>query len=110
MNDDALTDAWEAALNRSVTHEEHVRVARILVLRHGRDEARQRLVDGTLRNCVHLNAAGRFDEALTERWAERIADCVVAQPGESFEAFAAAHPELLHSGLLGQPVWKQISD
>lgn len=106
MDDDALTDAWEATLARPVSHQEHVRVARILVLRHGRDEARSRLVDGTLRNCIGMDAADRFDEALTARWSDRIADCVEANAGDSFSAFAAAHPELLRSDLLGLPAWK----
>ena len=40
MNDEELTDAWEAAvLGRGIRHEEHVRIGRVLVLRHGRDEA-----------------------------------------------------------------------
>ena len=111
LDDDALTEAWEATLQRSVSHEEHVRVARVLVIRHGRDEARRRLVDGTLRNCIGMNVPDRFDKDLTARWSDRIADCVEAEPGDSFEAFAARHSELLDSGLLGPPSWKrEISD
>jgi len=105
--DDDLADMWEATLNRSLTHEEHVRVARILVLRHGRVSARERLVVGTLRNCIGMGVPDRFDKDLTERWADLIADCVESSEADSFPAFASEHPELLRSDLLGPPAWKQ---
>jgi hypothetical protein len=106
--DDDLAEMWEATLNRPVTHEEHVRVARALVLRHGRVAARERLVSGTLRNCISMDTADRFDQDLTERWADLIADCVESSEAESFAAFAKEHPELLRSDLLGPPAWKRF--
>jgi hypothetical protein len=77
------------------------------VLRHGRGEASRRLLDGTLRNCIAMNAEDRFDAALTERWADRVADCVEADAGPTFEAFMARHPDLRQGDLLGVPGWKR---
>ena len=103
MTDEELTDAWEAAvLGRGIRHEEHVRIGRVLVLRHGRDEATTRLVEGTRRNAGEL-----FDEELTRRWSVRIADAVEADAGAGFDAFAAAHPDLLRGDLLGVPAWRR---
>jgi hypothetical protein len=102
VTDEELTDAWEAgALGRAIGHEDHVRIGRVLLLRHGRAGAAARLVDGT-----RLNAADRFDEELTRRWARTIADAFEAEPGDDFAEFAEAYPELLRSDLLGLPAWR----
>jgi len=107
MGDDRLTDEWAAcALGRSISHVEHVRIARVLVQRHGRVEARLRLVEGTRANCDSLNAADRFDEALTVLWSDRIADAIDERDADSFDAFLRLHPELANSDLLGPPAWK----
>lgn len=105
-DDEELADRWEAVLGRAVTHDEHLRIARVLVLRHGREEARQRLLAGTFRNCFAMGAEERFDQTLTERWAERVADCVEAGAAATFEDFIAVHSELRRSDLLGAPAWK----
>jgi hypothetical protein len=91
---------------RSISHEEHVRISRVLVMRHGRDEAIQRLIEGTRANCAAMGVPDRFDEALTVRWAERVADAVEDCAGESYAEFIRAHPELGRSSLLGLPAWK----
>jgi hypothetical protein len=102
VTDEELTDAWEAcALGRGISHEEHVRIGRVLLLRHGRAGATARLVEGT-----RENAADRFDEELTRRWAGTIADALEAEAGGDFAAFAGAHPQLLRGDLLGPPAWK----
>lgn len=105
--DDRLADEWEAGvLGRSVSHEEHVRIARTLVRRHGREDATRRLVEGTRRNCEVMGSPERFDGALTARWSARIADSVETDPGDSFEDFMQLHPDLQRSDLLGPPSWK----
>jgi hypothetical protein len=109
VTDDELTDAWEACtLARSISHDEHVRIGRVLVLRHG-NEAEGRLVDGTRRNCEALGVADRFDEGLTRRWAARIGAAVEAEAGASYADFIGAHAELARSDLLGLPAWKTES-
>ena len=98
---------WErAALGRSIGHEEHVRIARVLVRRHGRADARERLVAGTRRNCEAMGAPERFDEDLTRRWCDRIAAAVETRDGATFDEFARFYPELLRSDLLGAPAWR----
>jgi hypothetical protein len=105
---DALCDAWEAAgLGRSITHLEHVRIAWVLVRRHGREEGGRRILAGTLRNCEALGVADRFDEPLTRRWIEAIADAVDEDAGGDVDGFLRAHPELARSDLLGSPTWKR---
>jgi hypothetical protein len=107
LDDDGLTNRWAScALGRPITHEEHLRIARLLVHRHGRHHATRRLVDATRANCEAMNAVERFDERLTRRWSERIADAVASGDGATFEDFIAVHPELTRSDLLGPPAWK----
>lgn len=106
-DDDLLTDQWEAcALRRAVTHEEHLRIARVLLRRHGREEATHRLVVGTRANCETMDAPERFDEALTRSWSAQIADAMEAGDEETFDGFIRLHPELARSDLLGPPAWK----
>ena len=106
--DEQLTKDWEGSkLTRSITHEEHLRIARVLIRRHGRVEGSRRLVEGTRRNCELAGAAERFDEDLTRRWSERIADALEARDPDSFEAFIQLNPELTQSDLMGAPAWKQ---
>ena len=105
--DEELTDQWErCALGRAITHEEHLRIARILVKRHGRHEAPRRLVDGTRANCAAIDATDRFDEHLTRRWGDQIANAIEDGDGEGFEDFIALHPVLARSDLLGPPAWR----
>jgi hypothetical protein len=106
MTDEALTAAWENGLGRSITHEEHVRIARVLIREHGWDEAERRLVSGTRLNCELMDAADRFDEKLTRRWAKRIGADLSETDADAFEDFIAVHPALLRGDLLGLPAWK----
>lgn len=105
--DERLADRWEACtLGRSITHDEHVRIARVLVRRHGRGEAARRLVAGTRANCEAMQAADRFDEELTQRWSDRVADAIEEGDGATFGEFLRLHPELARSDLLGPPAWQ----
>ena len=104
--DELLTDQWEAGpLGRSVSHEERVRIARVLLRRHGRREATQRLLRRIRANCESMGVPERFDEDLTRRWTERIADAMDNEDAEAFEDFIQLHPELLRGDLLGLPGW-----
>jgi hypothetical protein len=108
VRDETLAAEWEACmLGRSISHEEHVRIARVLVRAHGAAEAERRLVEGTRRNCVAMDAADRFDEDLTRRWSRRIADAVAEADGDLFAEFIALHPDLIRGDLLGLPRWKR---
>jgi hypothetical protein len=107
MLDDQVTDQWAScALDRAITHEEHVRIAVVLLRGHARDDAIATLVDDTRRNCEAMGVPERFDEHLTRRWGERIADAVDASDPETFEELIEHHPDLRRSDLLGLPEWK----
>ena len=106
MTDEELTDAWEAGavLPVGLKHVDHVRIAWVLHRRHGRTQARQRLLDGTRRSCEVHGCPDKFDAALTERWAREIADAIDHDGfGASADDFLAKHAALQRKDLLGQP-------
>jgi hypothetical protein len=104
---DPFAAAWEnATLGRSITHREHVRISWGLLREHGRAEGERRIVAGTERNCDAAGAGDRFDEPLTRRWVDVIADALAKTPGADFDAFLAANPELERSDLVGEPLWR----
>ena len=102
-DDEELADRWErqALGGTGVSHVDHVRVAWVLVGRHGAAEAEERLVDGTRRGCEHYGCPEKFDEALTRRWARAVADA--RRPDETFDGFLDRCPELRDGRLLGTP-------
>ena len=106
MTDEELTDAWEAGneFPGGISHVQHLRIAWTLHRRHGADQARARLLDGTSRACEVHGCPEKFDAALTERWANTIARAI-DQDGlhPNADAFLAAHPELRRGDLLGKP-------
>ncbi len=111
MTDDELTDAWEACqLGRAVTHAEHVRVSWVLITRHGGAAGTLQIAEDTLRNCVAMDAADRFDPALTVRWSEAIASKMESSDALSAEQFLQQHPELLNSRLFGAPGWVSTAE
>jgi hypothetical protein len=101
LTDDELTDAWLAGerLPGGISHDQHLRIAWVLIRRHGGVQAEQRLVSGTRRACEAHGVPEKFDEALTRRWAHAIAELVERDgPGVSAGAFIIAHPELGEGG------------
>jgi hypothetical protein len=108
LTDDELTDAWEAGTvlhdGVGVGHLEHLRIAWVLHRRHGRDEARRRLLRGTEQACVVHGCPEKFDPSLTGRWADLIAHTIEHDGfGASAADFIAAHPTFSRGGLLGRP-------
>ena len=110
MTDVELASAWESGeLGRPVSHLEHVRVAVVLIRRHGADDGERRLVDGTLLNCRLMDAAERFDEDLTRRWARVVAEAIDAEGASSADELLRCRPELARGDLLGAPSWKHAA-
>jgi hypothetical protein len=106
VTDEELTDAWEAAtvFPRGISHEQHLRIAWVLHRRHGREEARARLMSGTKRACVIHGCPEKYDAALTERWAQAIAEAIERDGAEATaRRFLDAHPQLQDGKLLGVP-------
>ena len=97
MTDDELTDAWLAGERFAfgITHDQHLRIAWVLMRRHGALDAEEHLVAGTSRACEVHGVPERFDEALTRRWARAIAERVERDGlDESAAAFIARHDDL----------------
>lgn len=106
LTDDELTDQWEAQKlgGTGVGHIDHVRVAWVLVRRHGGKAAEERLVEGTRKGCDYYGVPEKFDERLTRRWAAAISDAMAkGTQAECFDEFIAAHPELGRGDLFGRP-------
>jgi hypothetical protein len=110
MTDDELTDAWESAqLGRAVTDVEHLRIAWVLIRRHGAADGVTRIALGTLRNCVAMDAADRFDPDLTARWSEAIGAAMESSEAATADEFLRRHPELLDSRLFELPSWMETA-
>jgi hypothetical protein len=108
MTDEELATRWEdCRLGRVVTHAEHVRISWVLLSRYGTLDGGSRIVDGTLRNCVAMDATDRFDPDLTARWTESIASAVESSEAATVDKFLEEHPEFLNSRLFGLPAWMQ---
>ena len=106
VTDDQLTDAWEAGtvFPGGISHLQHLRIAWILHRRHGPQRAMARLLDGTKRACDVHGSPEKFDAALTQRWAQAIAEAIDRSgPTATADDFLAAHPELLRGDLFGRP-------
>ena len=103
MDDDALTDAWERGeqLPGGISHQQHVRIAWVLLRRHERAVAVRRLLAGTQQACAAHGVPEKFDRALTLRWIKAIADALDRDGhGRSADQYLEAHPEL-RRGKLG---------
>jgi hypothetical protein len=100
MTDDAFLAHFEAGSLRSFGHRDHLRVAFAYARRGGADHA----IDAARRGLRHIAAAHgepeRYHETLTTAWARVVADHAIADPDRGFEAFLAAHPQLLRRDLL----------
>lgn len=103
LEDEQLAARWERGLGRPVSHGEHVRIARVLVLRHGREEAERRLLAGTRLNCALEGVPERFDAALTSRWARAIADALDEHGPLDVDALLEREPRLADGRAFGEP-------
>jgi hypothetical protein len=106
MTDDELTDAWEAGnvFDGGISHPQHIRIAWILNQRHGPEQARLRLLSGTMRACEAHGCPEKFDADLTERWSRAISEAIERDGlGTDADEFLVAHPELRRGDLFGRP-------
>lgn len=71
-----------------------MRIARVLLIRHGRTEGERRVLEGTLRNCELAGVPERFDENLTRAWVEAIANALEHADAATFDEFIELHPAL----------------
>lgn len=107
VTDDELTDDWEAGtvFPGGISHLQHLRIAWVLHRRHGAEETRPRLLDGTKWAC------DAHDPSLNDhRWARAISDAIEHDgPQATADHFLAADPDLQRGGFLGRALPQQPS-
>jgi hypothetical protein len=89
-------------------HRAHLRLGWVCLRAHGFEVGLERIRTLVRRYATAQGAAEKFHETMTRAWAERMQVALdeTPEPG-SFEAFLAAHPELLDSRLLGRHYRKE---
>lgn len=97
LTDEELLAGFEAATlpEGAFTHREHVRTAWLFVTRYGMPEALTRFPAALVRFAAARGVAGLYHETITWAFLFVIAERVRRSPGDSWEAFAAEHPDLL---------------
>jgi hypothetical protein len=100
MTDDTFLTHFEAGRLHAFDHRDHVRVAFAYARRGGVEHA----VDRARHGLRHLAAAHgqpeRYHETLTTAWARVVAHHALEADDDGFDAFLAAHPQLLRRDLL----------
>jgi hypothetical protein len=82
-------------------HADHVRLARIFVLRLGEAGARQKMLEGIMKLAIHAGAPKKFHCTATLAWVRLVAAAVAQDPSEvSFQEWITGFPELTDKGLL----------
>jgi len=92
-------------------HRGHLRLGWLCLRAHGFEGGVERMRTLLRHYATSLGAAEKFHETVTRAWAERMQAALeeTPEPG-SFEAFLAAHPELLDSRMLGRHYRKETLD
>lgn len=99
MNDAELLDGFETSTLNQFPHEYHVRVAYLLVLKYGQDEAFQRMIDGIKGLASNFGLSASFIHITrTAAWIKIIGSQVEAPVPSS--KFLDTHPDLLRKDLL----------
>jgi hypothetical protein len=102
MSDDEFLAAFEQGKsNGKFSHQDHLRVAWLLLRRHGRELGANKLADGFRSFTQALGVPEKYHETVTRFWAHVVADAMAVAPsGESFEAFLRRCEHLLDSKMI----------
>lgn len=100
MTDDAFLKGFEACSLDSFGHRDHLRVAFAYARRDGVEPAIAKARAGLRRFAAAHGEPERYHETLTTAWARVVAAHAVEHPEAGFDAFLAAHPQLLRRDLL----------
>lgn len=97
LSDEEFLEQFEAGTLPAFSHRDHVRMAWLMLRRHGAGAA-DAIRDGIRHFAQVKGATGLYHETLTQFWIEA---CRAAGPqaGESFDAFVARAPHLLDKDL-----------
>lgn len=101
MTDDELVRGFEAGTLAAFHHADHVRLTIVLLARHGRADALQRLGEGLLLFATRKGHPEKFHVTLTRAWVDLIESARLAHP-EAADAAALVGlcPELLNRATL----------
>lgn len=115
MSTEELSDAEFLAAVEAATypgekfgHRGHLRLGWLCLREHGFEAGLERIRAMVRHYATTLGAAEKFHETMTRAWAERMQAALAETPGSgTFDAFLAAHPELLDSGMMGRHYKKE---
>ncbi len=92
-------------------HKAHLRLGWLCLREHGFEGGLERIRELLKHYSAALGASQKFHETMTRAWAEYMHAALAATPQLStFDAFLAAHPELLNPGLLERHYRKETLD
>src|SRR5271168_4818805 len=103
LPDEELLSAFnEFRINNSAFHHnEHVRLAWLLIVREGASQAEERLTNGIRQMAINAGAPEKFLHTTTIAWTRLVAAAHRrADSTGSFQEWIAKHPELLDRDLL----------
>ena len=102
MNDDDFVQAFLAGSlpPTQFHHRNHLRLAWVLIRRHGTVRARAMIAPGIRHYAAAHGHAARYHETLTQFWVGLVGYLVQVRPEiADFDAFLAAFPHVLDKGL-----------
>jgi len=86
--------------NSDFHHRDHLRLAWLMVRRHGAEKAEAEVVVGIQKFASAHGHAGRYYDTMARFWVRLVAHVIAGSPWiQDFDAFLAAHPMLLDAGL-----------
>jgi hypothetical protein len=101
LTDDELVAGFEAGSLAEFHHADHVRLTLVYLVRHGRDGALQRMIDGVRRFAASKGHSEKFHLTMTRAWVDFLQAARLAHPDASDPAaLVAACPTLLDKDAL----------
>jgi hypothetical protein len=113
LSDAQFLEALEKATypREQFSHRAHLRLGWQCLREHGFEAGLARVRTTIQRYATAVGAAGKYHETITRVWAEHVQAALESTPHLSgFEAFLAAHPELLSAGVLERHYRKETLD
>ncbi|HYT12754.1 MAG TPA: hypothetical protein VEL12_08200 [Candidatus Nitrosopolaris sp.] len=102
LSDDEFLHAFFSAElpNSDFHHRDHLRLAWLMVRRHGLAAAETRVAEGIQHFAAKNGHAARYHDTMTRFWVRLVAHAVANKPEiQDFEAFLEAYPMLLDPAL-----------
>jgi hypothetical protein len=101
LTDAELVQGFEAGTLSAFPHADHVRLTIVYLTRHGREETRQKMLEGLVRFATAKGQPEKFHVTMTHAWIDLIEAARSAHPdAPDAAALVGACPELLDSDAL----------